>query len=352
MSGSCKAHQTQRTPFGIEASPRAVRATLALLVLLGAAVASAQTSTAPTGDGVTIAVLDTGIDSSHAEVAGRVTRESYATPGVPVLPLGTVLPEDPDGQGTAVASLAAGATLGVASGARLLDLQVSAKYTGQPVVDPATEAAAIEALDQLLQTPRRAPIVLLSFAQDGLSADGAQTLAAQANGLWEQGVLVIAPAGPSPNALTAASHVLTVAGREGCPNLQSTVLKPDLVAASQDLQAAQATTLAVPGGTTQVSGTAYAAAQVAGAAALLLETRPDLPVDALAAFLRDAATDLGEPGPDACTGFGDLDADTALAWLATWHDPLAMERSQSTPPVGLGFILAGIGIAAVVRRRE
>lgn len=329
-----------------------MRLTLVMLVLLGAAVASGQTTTAPpTGDGVTIAILDTGIDSGHAEVAGRVTRESYATPGIPVVPLGGILPEDPNGQGTAVASIAAGSTLGVASGAALLDLQVSAKYTGQPLVDPATEAAAIEALDQLLQTPRRAQIVVLSFAQGGLSDDGAQTLTAQASGLWEQGVLVVVPTGPGPNVLTAAPHVLTVAGRESCPSLQSAVLKPDLVAASQNLEAAQATTLVVPGGTTQVAGTAYAAAQVAGAAALLLQARPDLPVDALASFLRDSAIDLGEPGPDACTGAGDLDADTALAWLANWHDPLGMQASRSTPATPLAFLLAGLAVAAVVRRR-
>lgn len=325
----------------------------AVLVVLGASIlGNAQTTALPTGAGVTLAILDTGIDSGHAEVNGRVTRESFATPGVPVLPVGDALPEDPHGQGTAVASIAAGATLGVASRAALLDLQVSAKYTGQSLVDPATEAAAIEALDSLLQTPRRAQVVLLSFAQDGLSADGASTLAAQANGLWEQGVLVIVPSGPGPNALTAAPHVLTIAGREACPSLQSAVLKPDLVAASQGLNAAQATTLVVPGGTTQVSGTAHAAAQVAGAAALLLEVRPDLPVDALASFLRDAATDLGDPGPDVCTGHGELDAVTALAWLETWHDPLDMPTSRSAPAIPAALVLAGLAVAAVVRRRE
>lgn len=326
---------------------------LAALVVLGLSLsAGAQTSTPPTGTGVTIAILDTGIDSSHGEVAGRVTRESYATPGVPIVPLGDVLPEDPQGQGTAVASIAAGATLGVAPGASLLDLQVSAKYTGQPLVDPATEAAAIEALDQLLQAPRRAQVVVLSFAAGGVSEDGAQTLAAQANGLWDQGVLVIVPTGPGPNALTAAAHVLTIAGRESCPSLQSAVLKPDLVAPSQGLQAAQAATLVVPGGTTQVSGTAYAAAQVAGAAALLLQARPDLPVDALAAFLRDSAKDLGEPGPDGCTGAGDLDVDTALGWLANWHDPLGLPSSRSTPGTAVGLLFLGLAAAAVVRRRD
>jgi len=160
---------------------------LAFLATLASA-ASAQ---------VQVAVLDSGVDADHPELAGRVERMSFATlgPGLP-LPLDPALAQDdPDGQGTGVASLAAGTTLGVAPMATLLDLQVRTVSTGT-ALDPAAEAAAIAALDYLLRNhggpdTSGARVVLLSFAGSGLSEEGGSTLAAQAQALWEAGLAII-----------------------------------------------------------------------------------------------------------------------------------------------------------------
>jgi subtilisin family serine protease len=74
-----------------------------------------------TGTGVTIAVLDTGIDQTHVELSGKVVGAFTfdASPEVwaaqPMIP-----PVDTDGHGTHVAGLICGKTVGVAPGANLL----------------------------------------------------------------------------------------------------------------------------------------------------------------------------------------------------------------------------------------
>lgn len=331
---------------------RAILAVTAALLVL-ALPAPAQEPD-PDGTGITIAVVDSGVDSTHPELSGRVTRQSFAEPSVPGLPLpgvDTPVAEDPDGQGTAVASMAAGRSLGVAPGARILDLQVSAKYTPQEAgLNPQTEAAAIEAMDALLRDPARARVVVLSFAENGVSDEGGRTLAAQANSLRDDGVLVIVPTGPASNPLAADASVLTVAG-DACPAALGSTLKPDLVAPSTGRTVATPATSTAAGGTGTMSGTALAAAQVAGAAALLFDLDENLPVDAVAAFLRDAATDQDETGPDTCSGFGELNTTSALAWARMWNDPLASSGTRDSPAPGLALLLVGLAVAAVASRR-
>ncbi|HET6399738.1 MAG TPA: S8 family serine peptidase, partial [Candidatus Thermoplasmatota archaeon] len=92
-----------------------MRPALPLLALLLAVAGAAEA--------VTVAVVSTGIDDEHPELAGRVERVGFAGPDLPAIP-GMPDADDLDGQGTAVASIAAGRTLGVAPDALLLDLQV------------------------------------------------------------------------------------------------------------------------------------------------------------------------------------------------------------------------------------
>ncbi|MBS3792688.1 S8 family serine peptidase [Candidatus Bipolaricaulota bacterium] len=61
------------------------------------------------------------------------------------------------------------------------------------------------------------------------------------------------------------------------------------------------------------SGTSFAAAHVAGAAALVLSVEPELSVDRLREVLRDSARDLFEPGYDSKTGYGLVNVEKALS---------------------------------------
>ncbi len=333
---------------------------LVAFLLAGAMPAGA----ADAGDGVTIAVLDTGVDSSHPELAGRVERVSFYESPVPIplpvpgLPDPTSARPDPDGHGTAVASVVAGATLGIAPGARILDMQVSAKYTGT-AIDPSSEEAAQRAMDELLQHhgghgaagPR---VVVLSFATDA-SASGAATLAAQAHDLWSAGVLVIVPAGGT-SVLHASPYVLTVGDKDaqcdgGAPAVA--VLKPDLSALTHGVPVAVPGTPAAPGPSGQADGTALAAAAVAGAAARMWQARSDLPVAALAAILRDTAADMAAPGPDGCTGFGALGVDAAVAAAQAWSNPITPGGAPSAATPGpIAPLVALVLLGVALRRRS
>jgi subtilisin family serine protease len=68
------------------------------------------------------------------------------------------------------------------------------------------------------------------------------------------------------------------------------------------------------------TGTSIAAPHVAGALALLLSAFPGLPADRQEAALESGAVDLGAPGVDSDYGYGRLDALAAYQWLAAAPD--------------------------------
>lgn len=335
--------------------------TVFLLVAASLLVPAASAQVPGPGDGVMIAVLDTGIDSAHSDLAGRVDRVSFYQPTIPPIPglpdPGQVQP-DPDGHGTASASIAAGATLGIAKGARLLDLQVSGQYT-RGAIDPTAEAAAGRAMDHLLDNhggegSAGARIALLSFAGN-ISAPGASTLEAQAHKLWDAGVLVIVPAG-GRSALHASPYVVTVGDKDGSCGASAanptSVHKPDVAAPARDVPAAGVSNPTAPAPQTLATGTHAAAAAVAGTAAWMWQVRPDLPVDALAAILRGTASG-DQSAPDRCTGFGAIDVPRAVAAADGWTDLVSPGGKQAAgvPTSVLLLGLVGATVAFAARRR-
>jgi subtilisin family serine protease len=88
----------------------------------------------------------------------------------------------------------------------------------------------------------------------------------------------------------------------------------------------------VDGNYRQTSGTSFAAAQVAGLIALILEHNPDLSPDAIRRALLSTARDLGAPGADPQFGAGLVDALAALLSIA----PAAPAVEQAPVTAGAG----------------
>ncbi|MEH1901431.1 MAG: S8 family serine peptidase [Nostoc sp.] len=81
-----------------------------------------------TGKSITIAVLDTGIDSTHSELQGRVTESYSFNDRSKQIQLTTS--QDTDGHGTHVAGLICGKQVGVAPETKLIDGLLIPRGTG------------------------------------------------------------------------------------------------------------------------------------------------------------------------------------------------------------------------------
>lgn len=260
------------------------------------------------GAGVTVAVVDSGVDASHPELVGRVLPEIDLLPDVDALPEQT-------GHGTRIASLIAAAVdgagmAGVAPGARILP--VSALNPGG-FGDSATVAAAIiEAADAgarvinlSLGGPDRDPV--LDEACRYAHARGAVVVAAGGNS-YAHGNKVQYPA--------ASPYVLAVASVDsaGTPSaFSNTGSHIDIAAPGEGILAA------MPVSTFNYeSGTSFSAPHVAGALAVVLSANPKLSASDAAALVKlSAADDVSRDGRDPQTGFGVVRADRAAQATAT-----------------------------------
>jgi len=257
-----------------------------------------------TGQGVRVAVLDTGIDAGHPDLMGKVAAAANFSDSEGVT--------DRDGHGTHVASVvagtgarAAGARKGVAFGASLLNAKVldDFGFGNESDIIAGMEWAAA-------QRARVANMSLGAFPTDGTDplSQAVDRITATRRVLF---VISAGNSGPGEQTVEtpgSANSALTVGAVDvedalagfssRGPRFGDYAMKPDITAPGVDVVAARAagTSLGDPVDRwyTRLSGTSMAAPHVAGAAAVLAQRWPDWSPTRIKAVLMGTA----EPHPD------------------------------------------------------
>ncbi|RXZ47619.1 peptidase [Agromyces fucosus] len=254
-----------------------------------------------TGDGVTVAVLDTGYDDTHPDLAGRVLAES--TSFVP----DEAVSDDPNGHGTHVASTIAGT--GAASGGTHRGVADGANLLVGKVLSAAGEGQDSWIISAMEWAADRADIVSMSLGTR-YGDDGTDLMSVALNEISaETDALFIVAAGNSSAPETvgspgSAASALTIGSVDDPsgelswfssqgPLVRSGDMKPNLAGPGNDVTAARSADSDGSGSYVSMSGTSMATPHVAGAAAIVKQQHPEYTAAQLRAALTSTATDVG-----------------------------------------------------------
>ena len=298
-----------------------------------------------TGQGIRVAILDTGIDYTHPDLGGC----SAIGPNCKVIGGYDFIndhtdPRDDNGHGTHVAGIvaASGGITGVAPDVQLLAYKVCTASGGCPhsAIIAALEAAANPDGDPL--TPDAVDVVNMSLGGPG---DPDDPFSQAVDAAVAEGIVVVVSAGNSGSSFNTigspgvARDALTVAASDKSDNIANfssrgpipgfyDIVKPDIAAPGVAIIAPVPAegNLSDPSGYRALSGTSMAAPHVAGAAALLRQLHPTWTPAEIKAALMNTASDLGQSVH--LQGAGRLDVAAAAA------DRIIIEP----PSLGLGLV--------------
>ncbi len=248
-----------------------------------------------------LAVIDTGIDFSHPEFAGRIL------PGYDFVNKDAD-PSDDNGHGTHVAGIAAAGMdnalgmAGIAGQVKILPIKVLNASNVGWMSDVA--AGITYAVDQ------GARVINLSLAATGesLAVRDAITYAVS------KGVVVIAAGGNDNSSVARYPAVYDSVVAVGATDYNNSRWALSNFGPNIDLMAPGALIWSARPGSTFafMSGTSMAAPHAAGVAALMLSVNPTLTPDQIKQVLQETAVDMGDAGYDSMYGYGQIDAGAAL----------------------------------------
>jgi hypothetical protein len=264
------------------------------------------------GPGKPVTIVDSGLDITHPEFATR--------PNTILMNRQTTTEEDED-HGTEVSSVVGAPNNGFGI-VGVYPEAVLRVWDASPF-GILNEGAAIQGIAEAAR--EGAGVINLSFGgedEDPLLKDAVMFA-------YRSGSLVVAAAGNeglegSPKGYPAAyPHVLTIGAtnESGRVAAFSTIAPTvDLVAPGVRIPVAEPLSQE-PSGYLEVPGTSFSAPLVAGAAAWVWTTRPELDNTQLFEVMRRSAVDVGTPGFDSASGYGMLSIPNALAFRTPARDP-------------------------------
>lgn len=283
-----------------------------------------------TGRNITIAIIDSGVDANHPDLAGKLV------PGWNFFD-NNADTSDVFGHGTLVAGTAAASSnnaVGVASvaGSSLIMPMRITDATGSGYLSAAAQSITWAA-------DRGARVANLSFAGIG----GYATVQSAAQYMKNKGGLVVTAAGNYGREETFApsAATLVVSATDGSDIKTSWSSYGNFV----DVAAPGAGiwTTARGGGYSAPSGTSFSSPVVAGVVALVMSANPALkPVDA-ENILFSTASDLGAAGFDIYYGYGRVNAAAAVQAAVA-----AAPRDSTAPSVAITSPGAGTSVQGLV----
>ncbi len=295
------------------------------------------------GDGVTIAVIDTGIDANHACLDDLDDDPSTNDPKVIAFKDFVNSRDkcyDDNGHGTHCAAIAAGTGggskyVGVAPGAELVGVKVLDSRGSGYISD------VISGIEWCVQEKEKYNIKVISLSLGaGINSDGSTPLEEACDTAVDAGLVVCVAAGNTgPGNDTVgipgcAKKVITVgavddngkaASFSARGNTSDERLKPDLCAVGVQVTAAKANSDQY----ITLSGTSMATPEVAGAAALLFECNPNLKPSEIKSVLLECAEDKGQTGPDKTYGYGVVDVESAVKMVLSKSGQGHIDKTKS-----------------------
>jgi hypothetical protein len=260
-----------------------------------------QAHTLAHGANVTIAVIDSGIDVKHPELANAIADSFDA--------LGSKEGPHAHGTGIAGAIVSHARLMGSAPEARILAIRA---FGAAPNGAESTSYVILKGLDYA--AAHGAQVVNMSFAgpKDALIERAIAATVAK-------GIVMVAAAGnagpKSPPLYPAANaNVIAVTATDAQDRLFAASNRGSHIAIS-----APGVDIFLPAPDEKyqmTSGTSFSAAYVSGLAALMLERNPALKPGEVRAILMKTARDLGAPGRDDLFGAGEADAFAAVSAVA------------------------------------
>lgn len=271
-----------------------------------------------TGDGITVAVIDTGIDVDHADLVGNIS--PFST-DVVARTLPTV--SDPEGHGTNVAGIIAAVRNDIGLHGVAFEASVVALRADSPGTCPtdclfadtdlttavdAAVAAGARVINLSLGGDAATPTLQAAFVR-AINAGAVIVISAGNDGEADPTDFAMFATNPQANGAVIIAGATTSANQlAGFSNRAGSAQAVYLSAPGQNLR-----TTHVGGGFALVSGTSFAAPHIAGAAALLFDLFPMLTPQEVVQILLESASDLGLPGTDATFGHGLLNLAAAVA---------------------------------------